>query len=381
MFTALLFSVVTAASPSPASDGWLAWQGCWRALGDDDPTSLLCIVPDGAGARLVTVVNGTMRGEMRLVSDGTAHPFELEGCKGTQKAVWSADQQRLFVTSDMTCGEATRRSVNGIMTMQSRTSWINVEAVTSGAQVSTRAVRYVAVDSEDVPAAIAAPLRENKLAREAARFSATARIDLGDVEEAVTRVNDAVVTTWLTELNYPFDLNGAKLVALADAGVSPAVIDVLVAVSNPQYFAMAPLADRTDRDDDDHFDRRSGRTRGISSCYDPFYEPWGASYNYGYNQCYRYGGHFASYGSGWNYGYGSPPVIVIRNPERNPNARVTRNGYTRGSDAGSAAQSPTNTSSGTGSTGGTGTTSSGSNDAGSSGGSSGSGRTAKPRDN
>lgn len=376
MFTALLFSVVTAASPAPASDSWLAWQGCWRALGDDDPTRLLCIVPDGAGARLVTVVNGTMSGEMRLVSDGSARPFEQEGCRGTQKAEWSADQQRLFVMSDLTCGEAMRRSVHGIMTMQSRTGWINVEAVTSGAQVSTRAVRYAAVELEDVPAAIAVALRENKLARETARFSATARIDLGDVEEAVTRVNDTVITAWLTELNQPFDLTGTKLVALADAGVSPAIIDVLVAVSNPEYFAMAPLADRND---DDRFEDRTHRARGISSCYDPFYEPWGASYNYGYNRCYRYGGHFAPYGSGWNYGYGSPPVVVVIRNSENPKARVTRNGYTRGSDSGSATRSPTNSTGSTATTSTTGTTSSGSSDSG--GGSSGTGRTAKPRDN
>src|SRR5688572_18706043 len=100
MITALLISVVAATTPAPVSDGWLAWQGCWRALGDDDPTSLLCVVPDGANARFVTVVNGRIESEMRIVSDRRAHPFELEGCKGTQQAVWSADQQRLFVSSD-----------------------------------------------------------------------------------------------------------------------------------------------------------------------------------------------------------------------------------------------------------------------------------------
>lgn len=364
MITALLISVVAATTPAPASDGWLAWQGCWRALGDDDPTSLLCVVPEGEGARLVTVVNGRIEGEMRIVSDGRAHPFEQEGCKGTQQAVWSADQQRLFVSSDMTCGETMKRTVNGIMTMRSRTGWTNVEAVTTGTQTSTRAVRYVAVETNDVPDQIAAALQANKLARETARFSATAQIDLADVQEAVTRSTDATVTTWLTELNQPFDLTGRKLVELADAGVSPEVIDVLVAVSNPQYFAMAS------RDDDDRYDRGNRHMRG-SSCYDPFYDPWmGMGYTYGYNRCYRYGGHFAPYGSGWDYGYGRPPVIVIRNPQ-NPKARVTRDGYSKGS-TGSATPSSSTT-----------TTSSGSKDSGSSSsGSSGStGRTAKPRDN
>src|SRR5688572_583772 len=105
MISALLLSVVAAATPAPdLSDGWLAWQGCWRALGDEDPSSLLCILPQGDGARLIDVARGSVQGEMRLMSDGSAQPFEQEGCKGTQQAVWSRDQQRLFVSSTMTCG-------------------------------------------------------------------------------------------------------------------------------------------------------------------------------------------------------------------------------------------------------------------------------------
>jgi hypothetical protein len=368
MISALLFSLVAASAPAASpSDGWLAWQGCWRAYGDEDPSSLLCIVPEGAGARLVTVSNGTIRSEMRLVSDGSARPFDQEGCKGTQRAVWSSDQQRLFVNSTMTCGEALPRTVSGIMTMQSRTEWTNVEAVITGSLTSTRVVRYAAVEMGEIPEEIAAPLRANKLARETARYNATADVDLDDVQEAVRHANESAVTAWLTEMNQPFELTGKKLVALADAGVPPAVIDVMVAVSNPQYFAVATQPDRIDNDD---YTRRARRPRAMGSCYDPFYDPWlgTMTYSYGYNRCYRYGGHFAPYGSGWDYGYGLPPIIVVRNTE-NPRAKVTREGYTKG-DSSTSSPSPTKTST---------SGSSGTSDSGSS--SSSTGRTAKPRDN
>jgi hypothetical protein len=367
MISALLISFVAASAPaSSPSDGWLAWQGCWRAYGDEDPSSLLCIVPEGTGARLVTVANGAIRSEMRIVSDGSAHPFEQEGCKGTQQAVWSSDQQRLFVNSSMTCGESLPRTVSGIMTMQSRTEWTNVEAVTTGSVTSTRVVRYAAVEMGEIPEEIAAPLRANKLARETARYNATADVDLDDVQEAARHANESAVTAWLTELNQPFELDGKKLVALADAGVSPAVIDVLVAVSNPQYFAVATRPDRVD----DDYSRRARRPRAMGSCYDPFYDPWlgPMTYSYGYNRCYRYGGHFAPYGNGWDYGYGLPPIIVVRNP-LNPRARVTREGYTKG-DSSTSSPSPARTST---------SGSSGSSDTGSS--SASTGRTAKPRDN
>lgn len=367
MITALLLSVAAAAAPAPSpalveSDGWLAWQGCWRAEGDEDPTSLLCIVPEGDGARLVTLAGGAIRGEMRLTSDGRPRPFEQEGCRGTQQANWSADQQRLFVSSTMTCGEAMERKVSGIMAMRSRTSWTNIEAVTTGSTISTRVIRYVAAETDEIPVEIAAPLRANKLARETARFAATADFDLDDVREAVVHADESAVTTWLTEMDQPLDLTGKKLVALADDGVTPAVIDVLVAVSNPRYFAMATQPVR-----DDDYERRGRRPRGMSSCYDP----WVGSmaYSYGYNSCYRYGGHFAPYGNAWDYGYGRPPVIVVRN-NPNPRARATREGYSKG-DSGSAAPSSSTTSS-----------SSGSKDSSTASGSSrtSTGRTAKPRD-
>lgn len=362
MITALLLSVfATSAQPD---DGWLAWQGCWRATGED-VASLVCIVPDGAGVRMITFDEGVMQNEVTLIADGVARPISQEGCSGTQQASWSGDRQRLFLKTDMSCGENVRRAVAGIMSMRTRDEWLSVHAVSAGNNTTTQVERYRAVESSDVPADIAATLRANRLARQTARGAASMLVDLADVEEAVHAVQTDATTTWLSALNQPFELDGKQLIALADAGVPPEVIDMLVAVSNPEYFALNSTRVR----DDDY-----ARRYPASSCYDRYYDPWlgPMSYTYGYGRCRRYG--YSPWGYdryGWGYG---PPVIIVRGQTENPKAKVTRKGYKKGDDDSSGSTTSSTPSSSTTSKPSS-SGSSGSSDKGSSS----SGRTAKPR--
>ncbi|MGQ0560814.1 MAG: hypothetical protein ACT443_02955 [Gemmatimonadota bacterium] len=370
MISALMFSALTAL-PLPQldlDDGWLAWQGCWRASGDQ-MGSMVCIVPAGAGVRMRTIAKGVTTSEVTLVADGVARPIAREGCTGTQQARWSDDRQRLFLRSQMTCGESMQRTVDGIMAMQTG-AWLSVQAVTSGSNTTTHVERFTEADPASMPAEIAASLSANRLARETARWAAGAWVDLADIREAVAETDVTAVTSWLTALNQTFDLTGEKLVQLADAGVPPAVIDVLVAVSNPEHFAVKTPRARVADDERPFYG---------SSCYgsrDPWLGPMGY-YSYGYDQCYYgYSRGYSPFGfNRWGWGY-STPVVVVREPvTRNPSARVTRNGYTKGGSSGSSIPRDNSTvsrpSSGGSSTG-----------SASSGGSSGSstGRTAKPRD-
>jgi hypothetical protein len=359
MITALLFSVLTGSVALQPDDGWLAWQGCWRSV-DDDMTSLLCIVPEGNGVRMITLVDGTKRSEVTLIADGVARPISQEGCSGTQEARWSADRQRLFLKTNMACGETVQRNVAGIMSMQSANEWLSIHAVTAGTNTSTQVERYRAIEVADLPADIAATLRANRLARETARNASSATVDLDDVQEAAKVAQTAATVTWLSAMEQEFDLDGKKLIALADAGVSAEVIDALVAVSNPQYFAM----DARVRDDD--YERRYPTSR----CYDRYYDPW-----FGYGDCGRYYGWGRRGYGGWGY-YGTPVIIVRGRDTQNPAAKVTRKGYKKGdSDSSTPSTSSTPSSSKPSSSGSSG---SGDKDK-SSGGSSGSGRTAKPR--
>src|SRR5512143_965348 len=83
-------SSLAAAAPSRVTmqDGWLAWQGCWRAAGDPQ-NQMLCIVPDAQGARLITVLNGAAQEENHIVANGVPQRADREGCRGTELATWS----------------------------------------------------------------------------------------------------------------------------------------------------------------------------------------------------------------------------------------------------------------------------------------------------
>lgn len=381
MITALLFSVVSAltSATAGADDGWLAWSGCWRAE-QDAPANMLCIVSTTTGARLLTLVNGKVQQENEVIADGVDRAIAQEGCSGMQRARWSEDGQRLFMTSRMSCGTKIERRLSSIMSMQSSTEWLSVQAVsTTGTAPAARVIRYHAVE-DGMPEAIAAELRTNKLARETARYAAVALLDLTDVQEAVKNVDEQVVAQWLTETRQQFDLSGKKLVALADAGVPASVIDVLVAVSHPERFAVRTASTAGTSERDERFPRR---TRPFDSCYDTFYDPWsGPMSYYSYTHCYGY----SRYGSLWGYDtYGwntwRTPIIVVRGSGTGTadKAKVTRRGYTSGRSDGESAvgRERTTSTTGTSTTRSTGSSSSG----GSSSGSSSSGRTAKPRDN
>ena len=339
MITALLLSAVTmTANPAAADDGWLAWIGCWRAQGDAS-SSMLCVVPADNGVRMVTLNGGSIQSETRVIADGLARHVEREGCAGTESAVWSKDDQRVFLKSDLTCGKV-HRVTSGIMSMQTQSEWLNVEAVSAGSgQTMARTVRYVAAYSPGLPADIQSALNADKLARETARYAATAPTNLDDVKEAARIVDEHAVTEWLTAMNQQFDLTGKKLVALADAGVSQNIIETLVGISNPQIFAVRV---RDDRDD-----RYGRRAVGVSSCYDAYYDPWspvyyGSYYNNSY-YCrggYYGGGYWGGYYGGWYPAASTVVVVKDDGTAANPRAKVTREGYTRGTTSTSAHDTP-----------------------------------------
>ena len=361
LFAAALAPAIEAAQPD---DAWLAWVGCWRAEGDSSERSL-CIVPDGNGVRMITLNAGRIESESRVVANGQPRAITQEGCTGTETAVWSADRKRVFLNADMSCGNNVARKVSGVFAMLPGSQWASIQSIQTAEQKRLHTVRYVETTPANLPDDIARTYRDNRLARETVRLGATAALDLDDVKEAVKRVDVTVVEGWLTTTGQAFDLDAKTLIELADAGVPPSVIDVLVAVSNPGRFAV-----REERADER--DRVRRRPVGCydsywSDPYDPFF--YRGSY-YGYNSCRGPIGYPGGY---WGGGYWGPSVIVIDRPSRS-RGRVTRDGYKGPRD--------TSTPSVTGSTPSRNPpSSSGDSSSGSSGSSDSGGRKAKPRDN
>jgi hypothetical protein len=249
---------------------------------------------------------------------------------------------------------------------------------------SNSGVRVVIYGRVPAPAALdaatKAALEGNSLATSTAVLSASDAVTIANVVEATKRVDPVVVQTWLTQRGQGFGIDAKKLTELADAKVPSNVIDVMVALSYPQSFAINLAqadgqvipTDQTRASGEEAY--RPGPTVYINS-WDPLY-----SGSYGYYSQYGYRGGLGYSGYYPGYWYQGVPVVITR-PSGSvdgaaPDTRgrmVKGSGYTRPSDGGSG--TPRSSTSGGSGSGGSTSTSSG----GSSGSSGGETRTAKPR--
>jgi len=150
------------------------------------------------------------------------------------------------------------------------------------------------------------------MAAQGARVATGADIGTTAVIEASKKASPAVVEAWLLERGQHFSLDATTLVQLADAGIPARVTDAMVAVSNPQKFAVAHVDPTTqyNRPEDDVTGRRIP-VYLVPPPYDPFlwgYSNYGYGYGYGYGSPYGYG----AYGNYYGYPYyGGTPIIVV----------------------------------------------------------------------
>jgi hypothetical protein len=269
------------------------------------------------------------------------------------------------------------------MSFVTPTEWIDVRALTVAGDPVAWAQAYQAASSEQLASqGIADPAAGNEDLIRAARVRAARQIEIEDVEEAARRVEARAVEVWVAAHETPFELDGDELVRLADSGVPESVIDVMVAVSYPDRFALTPEGTASEAEATQVVDRYPyGYRRGYRSyLWDPF---WGPSYRY--SRYGYYGSPFGYYGAGYGgYGgyWGYAPATIIVRPA--PTVEVQRGriqpgrGYVRdGGSSGGSSGSPRPAASSGGGGGGGG--SGGSSDGGSSGGGDGGGRRAVPR--
>ena len=244
---AALFDAADASASPPVSDPrWLPWIGCWMPSGATEDAAAIvrgvqrvCVMPvDGSeGVDVVTVANGEIVSRLRLDASGQRHPVEREGCTGWESVRWSAESERIFLRSELTCsGDITRRS-SGILAVVSPSDWVDVQVVSVGDQRSTRILRYRSVaDTSAVAREIAAAVRDRELARQTARLAAASSPTIADVVEASREVEPAVVEAWLLQRMPRFTLDGSTLRRLDDARVAGSVIDLVVALASPERF-------------------------------------------------------------------------------------------------------------------------------------------------
>jgi hypothetical protein len=292
---------------------WLAFVGCWQAdpveaasleLDATAPAEavdpMICIRPTDVGVAIATIVPGLPIRE-RTVRIGSG-PLEEGGCRGTESTQWSEDGRRLLIRSELECAGGVQRSSRGVLALVSRGALVDVQAVGVGGESEVRTVRYVAVDAEDHPPAHR-PAAGEALALETARLNAALPLTLEAVIEAHGVVEAPALEALLAARRAGYALDGETLLRLADAGLPPSTLDVLIALSYPEEFEVR--------------EAREPREALVAGGRDPWGDRWSADrYSMGYSRygCYSSASYYYSpYGcDSYRWGYrGGGGVYVV----------------------------------------------------------------------
>ena len=340
--------------------GWQPFLGCWQADGVEEDLGILCFAADGGQVEMLTIADGAITHREPFPVDGRTRSIEQDECVGTESARFSDDQRRIYTASEVSCpGQAPRRGT-GIIFMPSAGEWVDVRSSQADDEEAMAwAQWYVRTDEGPLnELGIRSGRDTGPLAVRGVASFTMAPITIDDVVDAWEHVDEKAVEAWVAEVGQEFaGLDSEDLLQLDAAGVSGNVIDVVVAVSFPERFALQ-------EDDRRRYPATYGRMGPM--WVDPYY--YGYS-RYGYNSGWYspYGGYWGGYGS--YYPYRTVIVDVTPIPRTTGGRVVSGRGYSRGW---SGPSSTIDTSSG-------GRSSSVSPPSSSGGSSRSTGRTAKPR--
>jgi len=314
-----LGQVSEAQAQATGTDGrWLAWIGCWEGAGisesESQSTLLVCFRPveNGAAVESLTYSEGTLLGSELLRADGSPTTLSEGGCEGTRRMEWSADGRRIYLSSELSCGEGVRRSTRGLFThLPGRMGWSHILGVEVGDAPALLEIRTFIPASPAllIASGIADPMQGIELAVNTSRVNAGSPLTASAVSELVARGGAPVARGALVERGDVLDPDAAMLRTLAREGVPGDVLDILIALSHSDRFqiaggAPAPLADEGPAD-------RGG------FAFVPYTAPWGASSRVytRWGDAYYVGRNYLiadSYGSAF-YGadfYGRSPAYV-----------------------------------------------------------------------
>ncbi len=355
---------------------WLPWLGCWEAVDAGDDAPLLCVrpAPQGEGVEFLTWAEGEVTSTEMILADGLPRDAEREECRGLEEAGFSDDGHRVYLKSQYVCEGGGERGASGILAMVNPMEWVDIKAVDGSPWVLryrlARASRVQEAGLENVVAPRASAVK-------AARIAASARLTEDDIIEGAGRVEPAAIEALIVERGDPFVVNAEMLVRLDEGGVPGRVIDMVVAVSYPDHFAVkaGPVPVEEYEAEGEFAPRR--RIYMSGGIYSPWYWGFGYGYSpYGYGYSPYYGGYgYSGYGYGGYPYYRPAPIVVTTRPSGG--RMIKGQGATRGGSGSGYTGGQARPRGGTaGSSGGTRSTGA---PAVRSGGSSSTGRTAKPR--
>ena len=317
---------------------WLAYVGCWQRVGSAKAD--VCVVPtdDRSSVELVTVLKGEITSRERIAASGARVQTVRGDCTAWTSAQWSSRGQRLYLRSEETCPGSTAAGT-GVIAMSDNGQWVYIQSMTLGGQTGVRVQRFREASSEPLlPDDVAAAVRLGVAEAIQARAAASAPLAIADVMEATNNVDVAALEAWLVERREPFTLDAKRLAALADAGVPPRVIDLMVALSYPGAFAINAATRQGERLGPTNSTGVGTAPGSYLAPYDSFCYDAYSMYPYGSYDC---GGLGYRYGYGYNWYQGGYPITVIPSgggSSRSHGRVVNGKGYAMGDDTGPTAR-------------------------------------------
>ena len=301
---AALLVPAPAAAQDPSSDArWLPWIGCWRPANQRAPEEgvHICVVPAGAGARIMTIAGDRSIVDETIIPDGATRQVDETACRGSRRSTWSADGQRVYSRAELTCDGQPARHVSGLSALTADAEWIDIQVVTAGAQENVRVRRYQrSSDRPPDPSLI-----PDDLAARAARTALGTQLSIDQIIEASANVTPRVLEALVFETKAHFPLNSHQLIALDDAGVPDTVIDLMVAFSFPKKFEVKRSSGSFSGGGFGGFGGLGGfgwDGFGADQFYDPYYSFFSP---FGYNAWNYWDGYYYGAGTGVIAGGGS----------------------------------------------------------------------------
>ena len=246
--------------------------------------------PEPRSAVVTTLIDGELADTRTVYGDGGARPVDDGSCAGTERTLFSADRERLFNLATLQCEDGIARQASGISLLPTPNRWIDVQVIDADGEREVLVRRYRRVADETGTAVTRFGLDSYAMSTSGSQSTASSSFDVEDVIEAVSIIDAAAVEAALLEANVGFDVDSALLMRLAEAEVPAPVIDVMVALSFPDYFVVDG-----EENTEDGRRRRSGYYPVYGYGYwSPAFAPFGFGSYYGYGYGYGYG--YSGYG-------------------------------------------------------------------------------------
>ena len=280
-------SVAQADTKAVADAAIIPWLGIWTAI-DETPSSRTTVIEispgaDGRGFEITTKDTDPPVSE-NIIPDGILRRIEFGNCTGSNTYKWEKEAGVLLGTSEIVCGEASY-SIITLKMMTSADRMTDILAVKTADQTRL-AVRRFAFEREFSSAVNFFLGQESMLLR----TTLAAPWDLDKIINLSQIVETSVLEAALIEKNLQVKLDAKSLRKMKSTGTPDSIIDLLVAMSNPDKFRI----EKNEHIAVEAASRRpeSGETYSYSygieaPYYYGYYYPW--SYYWSYNSPFWWG--------------------------------------------------------------------------------------------